>query len=177
MSQRAIFLDRDGVINVDHGYVSRPDEVEFIPGAREMIAELSRQGWLIFVVTNQSGVARGMYTEEDVQALHRWLNEEFAKAGGKVTEFFYCPHLLHAKVKKYDVDCVCRKPRPGMIIQALSKHRIAREDAFLNGMWRPPSVPAFADFYLPAVMCRNLCMNAYGISNGIKFAAGTYLNY
>ena len=72
MSQRAIFLDRDGVINVDHGYVSRPDEVEFIPGAREMIAELSRQGWLIFVVTNQSGVARGMYTEEDVQALHRW---------------------------------------------------------------------------------------------------------
>lgn len=133
MSQRAIFLDRDGVINVDHGYVSRPDEVEFIPGAREMIAELSRQGWFIFVVTNQSGVARGMYTEEDVQALHRWLNEEFAQMGGNVTEFFYCPHLLHAKVKEYDVDCVCRKPRPGMIIQALSKHRIAREDAFLIG--------------------------------------------
>ena len=131
--KRAIFFDRDGVLNKDVGYAHLPEEIEWVEGAREIIGELTQEGYLILVVTNQSGVARGMYTEEDVQRLHDWMNQEFAQQGGHVEEFFYCPHLVHANVREYDVDCVCRKPRPGMIIQALSKYRLAREDVILIG--------------------------------------------
>ncbi|MCI5836794.1 MAG: HAD family hydrolase [Veillonellaceae bacterium] len=133
MAKRAVFLDRDGVLNEDAGYVSRAEDVVWLPGAKEIVAELTRAGLAVFVVTNQSGVARGMYTEEDVRNLHDWMQEELAQAGGRIDEFFYCPHLTHAAVPEYDVDCVCRKPRPGMIIRALGKHRIERDDAVLFG--------------------------------------------
>ncbi len=131
--KRAVFFDRDGVLNKDVGYAHQPEEIEWVEGVGEIIGELTQKGYLVFVVTNQSGVARGMYTEEDVRNLHAWMNDEFAKQGGHVEEFFYCPHLVKAAVPEYDVDCVCRKPRPGMIIQALSKYQVAREDAILIG--------------------------------------------
>ena len=133
MEKKALFLDRDGVINEDTGYVHRIDEVRWIPGAREIIGALSRAGWYIFVVTNQSGVARGYYTEEDVQKLHRAMDEEFLRYGGKVTEYFYCPHLEGAKIAAYDVDCDCRKPKPGMILNAMEKYHINRDHAWLCG--------------------------------------------
>lgn len=90
MSERkqAVFFDRDGVLNVDRGYVHRMEDVEWISGARELVARLTREGRLLFVVTNQSGVARGYYTEEDVRRLHDAMNEEFARTGGHITEFF-----------------------------------------------------------------------------------------
>lgn len=133
MKRRAIFLDRDGILNEDKGYVYRQEDITWLPGSKEMVADLTKRGYLLLVVTNQSGIARGMYTEEDVKALHRWMNEELTQMGGHIEDFFYCPHLVEGIVSQYAVDCVCRKPRPGMIIQALQKYRIQREDAVLFG--------------------------------------------
>ncbi len=132
-SKKAIFFDRDGVLNTDDGYVHSMEALHWVDGAREMIAELSQKGWLIFVVTNQSGVARGYYTEDDVKKLHQEMNEEFARYGGQVTEFFYCPHLEGAAVPAYDVCCDCRKPKPGMILRAMKKYGISTENAVLFG--------------------------------------------
>ena len=121
MNKKAIFFDRDGVLNEDDGYVHSTDQLRWVKGAREAAGRLTKEGWLLFVVTNQSGVARGYYGEEDVVRLHQAMNEEIGKYGGRITEFFYCPHLPGAPVSRYDKVCSCRKPAPGMILKALSK--------------------------------------------------------
>lgn len=131
--KKAVFFDRDGVLNEDDGYVHDMAHLRWVEGAREAVASLTKEGWLLFVVTNQSGVARGYYTEDDVKALHQAMNQEFKRWGGNITEFFYCPHLPGAAVKEYDVTCHCRKPEPGMILEALAKYDIAKENAFLFG--------------------------------------------
>ena len=102
MNKKAIFFDRDGVLNEDDGYVHSMDRLRWVKGAREAAGRLTREGWFLFVVTNQSGVARGYYGEEDVVRLHQAMNEEFGKYGGRITEFFYCPHLPGAPVSRYD---------------------------------------------------------------------------
>ena len=104
-------FDRDGVLNVDKAYLYRPGDAEWIPGSREAVAWLNRRGYTVVVVTNQSGVARGYYTEEDVHCFHRWMAGEFAKAGGRIDRFYYCPHLKEGTVAAYAVDCGCRKPK------------------------------------------------------------------
>ncbi len=131
--KKAIFFDRDGVLNEDDGYVHSMKDLRWVDGAREAVAALTKLGYLIFVVTNQSGVARGYYTEEDVQTLHQKMNQEFARYGGAVTEFFYCPHLEGAVIPTYDVCCECRKPKPGMILKAMKKYGISTENAVLFG--------------------------------------------
>lgn len=133
MGQKAIFFDRDGVLNVDTGYVHRIEDVLWIPGARELVGRLTKEGYLLFVVTNQSGIARGYYSEDDVKRLHRDMELEFARFGGKITEYFYCPHLKGAAVKAYDQDCNCRKPKPGMIQKALSRYQLKKADVLLIG--------------------------------------------
>lgn len=133
MKKKAIFFDRDGVLNEDDGYVHSMEGLRWVEGAREAVARLSKEGWLLFVVTNQSGVARGYYTEEDVRLLHEEMNEEFRRYGGEITEFFYCPHLPGAKVSRYDKVCSCRKPAPGMILEAMDKYGLSRERCFLFG--------------------------------------------
>ena len=110
-----VFLDRDGVLNADIGYLWRKEDVIWIPGAFEAIRLFNRQGWPVVVVTNQSGVARGYYQESDVQTLHQWMNEELAKQGAHIDSFFYCPHYLQAVKPEYAVACDCRKPQPWMI--------------------------------------------------------------
>ncbi len=102
MGMRAVFFDRDGVLNRDVGYLHRAEDLEWIPGAKELVAALCRKNISLFVVTNQSGVARGYFSEEDVRRLHLFMNEELAKSGGQITEFFYCPHLKGAAVAAYD---------------------------------------------------------------------------
>lgn len=133
MNKKAIFFDRDGVLNEDDGYVHSMDRLRWVKGAREAAGRLTKEGWLLFVVTNQSGVARGYYGEEDVVRLHQAMNEEFGKYGGRITEFFYCPHLPGAPVSRYDKVCSCRKPEPGMILKALSKYGLVRNRCFLFG--------------------------------------------
>ena len=118
--KKLCLLDRDGVLNVDKAYLHKAEDVEWIPGSLEAIAWLKKQGILVAVVTNQSGVARGYFTEDTVRKLHAWMQAEMKKSGGEIAAFYYCPHLPGAAVKQYDFECKCRKPKPGMILQALN---------------------------------------------------------
>ena len=126
-------LDRDGVLNVDKAYLYKPEAVEWVEDSLKAIAWLNRKGIKVAVVTNQSGVARGYFSESDVIKLHAWMQEEAQKAGGNISAFYYCPHLQGAPVKEYDRDCNCRKPKPGMILQALHDFGVKPENAFMAG--------------------------------------------
>ncbi len=116
--RKAVFFDRDGVINVDKGYLGCIDEFEWVDGAREAIAMLTERGYAVVVVTNQSGIARGYYTEDDVRRLHDWMCRQIEAAGGHITAVYYCPYLEGAPVREYDKKSDWRKPAPGMIWQA-----------------------------------------------------------
>lgn len=113
--RRAAFLDRDGVINVDLGYVVRPEDFHFVPGVLDAARELARRGFALVVITNQSGIARGLYTVDDFQRLTRWMRERFAEAGAPLAGVYYCPHHPTEGRGAYRVDCTCRKPAPGML--------------------------------------------------------------
>jgi D-glycero-D-manno-heptose 1,7-bisphosphate phosphatase len=115
---RAVFLDRDGTINIEKSYLHRPEEFEFVPGAPEAIRLLKEAGFLVVVVTNQSGVARGYYDEEAVHRLHRFMDGELAKIGASVDAYYLCPHHPLHGVAGYRVECACRKPLPGMLLAA-----------------------------------------------------------
>jgi len=114
----AAFLDRDGVINVDHGYVSRWEQFEYVPGAVDAMRRLQTAGYALVVVTNQSGVARGYYDEAAVNSLHDKLRQDLAARGVALDAIEYCPHLPDARVPQYAMDCACRKPAPGMILRS-----------------------------------------------------------
>lgn len=130
---KAVFLDRDGVLNVDHGYIHKIEDLEWIEEAREAIAYLNAQGYKVFVVTNQSGVARGYYKIGDVQNLHAYMQKELKQKGGLIERFYICPHHPEGKVPKYTKICDCRKPKPGMLLQAMKDYSLNREDCFLIG--------------------------------------------
>jgi D,D-heptose 1,7-bisphosphate phosphatase len=117
--RRALFLDRDGVINVDHGYVGTRDRFEWMPGAREAIRAATDAGWHVFVVTNQSGVARGLYDEAAVAALHGWMADEVRRAGGTIDDIRCCPFHEDAVVPAYRRASDWRKPAPGMLLDLI----------------------------------------------------------
>lgn len=129
----AIFLDRDGTINVEKDYLYRVDEFEFIPGVPEAIARLNGAGYLVVVVTNQSGVARGYYTLADVERLHRHLNDLLAPCGASVDAFYVCPHHPTAGEGDFRCDCDCRKGEPGLLLQAAAEHGIDLARSFMIG--------------------------------------------
>jgi D-glycero-D-manno-heptose 1,7-bisphosphate phosphatase len=130
----ALFLDRDGVLNEDQGYVHRWDDFRWIEGAREAVAAFNQAGWLVIVVTNQSGVGRGYYTEDDMHALHGRMTEELAQAGGHIDAFYHAPQHPEAAVEAYrHPDPPDRKPNPGMILRALAEWPIDRERSVLIG--------------------------------------------
>jgi len=130
----ALFLDRDGVLNEDRGYVARWEDFAWIPGAREAVAAFNRAGWLVIVVTNQSGVGRGYYTEADMHALHARMGEELASVGAHIDAFYFCPHHPDAAQPVYrHPDPPDRKPNPGMILRALAEWPIDRDRSVLVG--------------------------------------------
>lgn len=120
----AVIFDRDGVLNLDHGYVHKAEDFEWVEGAREAIKAVNDAGLYAFVATNQSGVARGYYTEADVVALHAWMNAELAKIGARIDAFEYCPHHEGGAVPAYTRRCDRRKPEPGMILDLLASHPV-----------------------------------------------------
>ena len=133
MKLKAAFFDRDGVLNVDKSYLYKIEDLEWIDGAKEALAYLTQQGYTIFVVTNQSGIARGYYTVDDMNRLHEFMAQQVAAAGGKIEKFYYCPHLPEGKIAEYAVECECRKPKPGLILRAFEEYNIDKDAAFLIG--------------------------------------------
>jgi D-glycero-D-manno-heptose 1,7-bisphosphate phosphatase len=130
----ALFLDRDGVLNEDRGYVARWEDFRWIEGAKAAIAAFNAAGWLVIVVTNQSGIGRGFYTEDAMHALHAKMAEDLAGAGAHVDAIYFAPHHPEAAVDSYRrSDPPDRKPNPGMILRALSEWPIDRERSVLVG--------------------------------------------
>jgi D-glycero-D-manno-heptose 1,7-bisphosphate phosphatase len=115
MARAAIFLDRDGTINVEKNYLHKIADWEWIPGSIEAIRAFNAAGYLVVVISNQAGVARGLYTEQDIDRLHDHVNIELAKHGAKIDRYYHCPH--HPDFGKYR-HCSCRKPLPGLIFKA-----------------------------------------------------------
>ena len=130
--KRAVFIDRDGTINVERDYLYRTEEFEFIPGAAQAVRLLNEAGFLVIVVTNQSGVARGYYTEEDVHLLHRHISTLFEQAGSRVDAWFYCPHHPSGR-GSYALPCRCRKPQPGMLLEAARRFDIDLDSSIMIG--------------------------------------------
>ncbi|HWS95622.1 MAG TPA: HAD family hydrolase, partial [Candidatus Methylomirabilis sp.] len=127
------FVDRDGVLNADDGYVYRHDQIKWIPGAPEAVRLLNDRGYRVVVVTNQAGVAHGYYQESDVKSLHSWMQEELGKWGAFIDAFYYCPFHPNAKVQEYRADHPDRKPGCGLILKALSDLNIRKSGSFLIG--------------------------------------------
>jgi D-glycero-D-manno-heptose 1,7-bisphosphate phosphatase len=133
MLQRAAFLDRDGVINFDHGYVHKIEDFTFIPGVFEAIQLLEHAGYLVIVITNQSGIARGYFTDREFERLCTWMEEQLRAKNINLTAVYHCPHLKDASVEKYRHDCQCRKPMPGMIKTACLDWAIDASKSVLFG--------------------------------------------
>jgi D-glycero-D-manno-heptose 1,7-bisphosphate phosphatase len=121
---RALFLDRDGVINEDTAYPYLPEQISFLPGIFDLCRAARRKGYLLIVVTNQAGVAKGHFSERDVEQLHRWMAERFADKGIRIAGFYYCPYHVDGVVEGYCVDSPLRKPKPGMLLKASSELHI-----------------------------------------------------
>ena len=121
---KAIFLDRDGTINVEKDYLFRISDFGFLPGVIPALRMLQEAGYLLIIITNQSGIARGYYTEDDYQKLNNWMVETLSSQGVKISGAYYCPHHPTATVEKYRVDCDCRKPKLGMYEKAIADFNI-----------------------------------------------------
>lgn len=117
----ALFLDRDGVINVDRGYVHRVDQFEFLPGIFELARFAVECAWPIVVVTNQAGIGRGLYSEVDYQAVNQWMCDRFRSEQAPIARVYHCPFHAELGIGEYRVDHPWRKPRPGMILQAAAE--------------------------------------------------------
>ena len=122
--RKSFFLDRDGVINVEKHYLHLIKDFEFIDGIFELCQAAQQSGYCLIIITNQSGIARGYYTEKQFHELMSWVVDEFAKRGITITDVFYCPHHPIHGTGIYATECACRKPQPQMLINAANKHNL-----------------------------------------------------
>jgi D-glycero-D-manno-heptose 1,7-bisphosphate phosphatase len=132
-SGAAVFIDRDGTLNEDIGYVSTPDELVLYPWAAEAVRLVNESGLLSIVITNQSGIARGMYTEEELASIHFRMIEQLSRQGARIDAVYYCPHHPEVGDARYRIACDCRKPRIGMLDRAARDHRIDLARSFVVG--------------------------------------------
>lgn len=122
--RKALFLDRDGVINVNHGYVHTPADTDWVPGIFELVANAHARGHAAIVVTNQAGIGRGLYDEAAFLDYTAWMHAQFAARGTPLLATYWCPHHPGEGLGHYRVDCACRKPRPGMLLAASARFDI-----------------------------------------------------
>lgn len=151
--RRALFLDRDGVININLGYVHTPGQTRWVPGIFELARAAHRAGYLLIVATNQAGIARGYYSEDDFIAYTRWLHGEFEQRGVPLCATYYCPHHPTAGIGPLRTACGCRKPGTGLLLQAADDWRIDLSASLLVGD-SLSDLQAAADAKVPvAVLC------------------------
>ena len=129
----AAFLDRDGVINLDDAYVGSRERLRWMPGIASAIKALNDAGYYVFVFTNQSGVARGFFSEDNVRTLHDWMRSELLRDGARIDDFRYCPHHPDGVIANYTRECDWRKPRPGMVIDLMKHWPVDKERSFVIG--------------------------------------------
>jgi D-glycero-D-manno-heptose 1,7-bisphosphate phosphatase len=130
---KALFLDRDGVVNVDHGYVYQSTGFEFIDGVFSTCKAFYDKGYKIIVVTNQSGIGRGYYTEADFLALTDWMKAQFDAHQVSIADVYFCPHHPKNALPAYLKECGCRKPAPGMLLQGINDHNIDPTNSIMVG--------------------------------------------
>ena len=128
-----VFLDRDGTLNEEKDYVRTPDELQMITGAAQAVRKLNDLGLVTCVISNQSGVARGYLSEEDLAGIHAKLTSELARGGARLDAIYYCPHHPAAGKESYNIECDCRKPKPGMLLQGEREFGIDLTRSFVVG--------------------------------------------
>ena len=133
MSRRAIFMDRDGTVCEEMGYVNHLGRSRLLPRSLDAIRLANDNGWLVIVATNQSGVARGLFTEAMVQAVHRQLRERVEAGGARIDALYFCPHHPREGAPPWRADCDCRKPLPGMLLRAAREHDIDLARSWMIG--------------------------------------------
>ena len=159
----AVFLDRDGTINLDAGYIERFERFELYPFAIDAIRLFTQAGYLVVVLTNQAGVAHGMYGEDWVATLEQHLKDRAREGGGRIDGHYYCPHSPDAAVPAYRTDCDCRKPKPGMALRAARELGIDLPRSVVIGdRWRDMAVAN-------AIGCRGILVKTgYGATEALK---------
>lgn len=131
--KKAVFLDRDGTINVEKEYVYRIEDFEYTEGAIEALLLLRSFDYQLVIITNQSGIARGYYTEEDFRILNNWMLSDLKKRGIEISGVYYCPHHPEGKIRDYAVRCACRKPETELFKQAQEELQIEMKDSYAIG--------------------------------------------
>jgi D-glycero-D-manno-heptose 1,7-bisphosphate phosphatase len=129
----AVFFDRDGTLIADRGYLNNPSHIKLFSQTAEALKSLRKAGFYLFVVTNQSGVARGYFSESQVKKVHQNLRRMLKVKGAKIDAFFYCPHHPQGKVKSFSKKCDCRKPSPGMVKEALKRYSVDLKKSYVVG--------------------------------------------
>ncbi len=129
----AVFLDRDGTLIAERNYLCRPEDVVLLPGAAEAVGRLNRAGFRVVVVTNQSGVARGFFGLEQVDRVHRHIDRLLARHGAVIDAYYVCPHHPAAGEPPWRRDCACRKPKPGLLLQAAAAMHLDLSRSFMIG--------------------------------------------
>ena len=131
--KKAVFIDRDGTLNVDVGYPSRYDQLDVFPQSFEAVKKLNQEGLLVVVVTNQSGVGRGLLTEDDLKDIHARLNASFIRRDARLDAIYYCPHYVLSEDPRYRKECDCRKPKAGLARQAADDLGIDLANSYMIG--------------------------------------------
>jgi len=155
MSQRAVFIDRDGTISEEVGYINHPSRFRLFPFAAEAIKHLHANGWLAIVVTNQAGVARGYFSEDMIKTVHTRMEQELESGGATLDAIYYCAHHPLVGEPPYRFDCDCRKPRPGLISQAARDFNIDLAKSWMIG-----------DRYSDVELARNATVNSMFVMSG-----------
>lgn len=133
MKRKCLFLDRDGVINYDYGHVYKKSDFKFIPGIFRLVKLANRLNFLVIIITNQAGIAKGYYSLDQFEELTKWMLEEFKKRKCLIERVYYCPYHKDGIVKEYKKDSLDRKPNPGMLLKAAKDYAIDLEESIIIG--------------------------------------------